>query len=435
MREVVELRSLLQRERRARQHRMDVTRLAARTSGEVSRRGVAEVIAAGAGDIFHTGWVIVAFVGDDEMIQFVHGPGVPAEIVDDWGTAPLEVEVPIATVLRGEAERVSLGSREEFEPWPLLVAESDRAKIGSLFVEPVKGRRRPHAVVTLAWPTPYQLDEEELDLLRALVDVAAPAFERAIRTEADRDLATTLQEWLLPRDLPDVDGLDLATLYRASREAMQVGGDWYDVVPLDDRRSAIVIGDVVGHDVRAVAEMAQVRHVLASHLMVTVDPAASLSLTDQYLHRRIANTMATALVILTDPVQGTVELASAGHLPPVLARADAPSEVLACGLGPPLGSGLGGFRSNRHDLPPGAVCVAMTDGVVELRGETIDSSLAEFCRALDEHLTECSAGEHPGPTIDTVVDLLHGRVEDAGRTDDAAAIVFCATPSTISAID
>ena len=335
--------------------------------------------------------------------------------------------MPIADVLRGDVDRVALESRVDFEPWPILVGEADRAKLGSLFVEAVPGLDRPQAVVTLAWAEPHRLDTDERQLFDELVDVAAPAFERAVRTEADRDLVSTLREWLLPQDLPDIDGLEIATIYEAGREAMGVGGDWYDLVSLSHRRSAIVIGDVVGHDARAVAEMAQVRHVLAAHLIVTGDPATSLSLTDEYLSRRVEDTMATALVLVVDQAAGTIELASAGHLPPVLVSVDLPSEVLPCGLGPPLGSGLGGYRSSAHDIPCAAVFVAVTDGIVELRGETIDASVEAFCRALDDHLA-LSDDAAPPVSVDSVVAMLRRRATDPERTDDAAAVVFRLRP-------
>jgi serine phosphatase RsbU (regulator of sigma subunit) len=418
-REVVRLRAQVKRQQRARHHRMEVNKLAAQTSGEVSRRGVAEVIAMGSSGIFDSGWVMVAFVGEDEMIHFVHGPDVPSEIVEDWRTAPLEIDVPIAEVLRGETGRIELESRADFAPWPLMVAEADRANMSSFCVDAVPGRSRPHAVIALAWSEPHRLDSSERELLDELIDVATPAFGRATHTEADRDLVTTLQAWLLPRDLPNVPGLVIATMYEAGRSTLDVGGDWYDVVPLDDHRTAIVIGDVVGHDVRAIAEMAQVRHVLASHLIVTGDPAESLSLTDDYLHRRSADTMATALVMLINHESNTIELASAGHLSPVLTTVGNPSAAIECGLGPPIGSGLGGYWSQRRALAAEALIVAVTDGVIELRGETIDASMSAFCRALDEH-----AVTNPDLDVDSVIEMLRTRVDIADRVDDAAAVVF-----------
>jgi serine phosphatase RsbU (regulator of sigma subunit) len=244
-----------------------------------------------------------------------------------------------------------------------------------------------------------------------------------MNTEADHELATTLQNSLLPARLPEVDGLDIATLYEAGRKAQDVGGDWYDVIKLDNQRSTIVIGDVVGHDARAAGEMGQVRHVLAAHLLATGDPSESLRLTDHYFHIRSLNTMATALVMVFDSVAATIELASAGHLPPVLAELGERCVVLESGLGPPIGSGLGGHRSVVRSFPRDAVLVAFTDGVVELHDETIDDSIDDFCRAVDQAIETAQRRDHQQVSVDVIVDMIALRVADPDRTDDAAAIV------------
>lgn len=425
--DAVRLRAQLQRERRARHHRLAVNRMAAETSGEVTRHGVADVIAQGASDIFECHWVMVAFTGDDDTVNFVHGPGVPDAVADDWNQAPLQVAVPIGDVLRGETASIALASRDDFGPWPILIDEADRAEIGSLYVVALPGDERPHAAVALAWADAHEMDDAERELLDELIDASTPAFARAVTTEVDRELVSTLQTWLLPAEVPPVPGLDLATLYEPGRVAMDVGGDWYDVVRLDAGRSAIVVGDVVGHDARAAAEMGQVRHVLATHLMVTGDSATSLRLTDDYFHRRTPNTMATALVMVFDAEHRSIELASAGHLAPVVAELGAIARVIDCGLGPPIGSGLGGYTSMTRAFPAHALLVAFTDGLVELRDQTIDESLDQFCRAIDACIAQAQGDAPPQSPIDLVMRMLAARAADPDRTDDAAAVVCRST--------
>lgn len=421
--ETAALRAQLGRERRAREHRLDINRLGAETSGQVTREGVAEVLVAGASTIFECRWVMVAFVEDDEIVKIVHSAEVPSGIVEDWTSVPLSTLVPITDVLRGDRAGCELVDRSEFAPWPDLVANAERADCGSLFVEPIPAGDRPAAAVVLAWSEAHELDELERELIAELIDAVTPAFARSVNTESDQELATTLQHSLLPANLPEVEGLDIATLYEAGRKAQDVGGDWYDVIKLDDQRSTIVIGDVVGHDVRAAGEMGQVRHVLAAHLLATGDPSESLRLTDHYFHIRSLNTMATALVMVFDSVAATIELASAGHLPPVIAELGARSLVVESGLGPPIGSGLGGYRSLVRSFPPHALLVAFTDGVVELRGETIDKSVDDFCRAVDQAIETAQCGNQQQVSVDVIVDMIASRVADPDRTDDAAAIV------------
>ena len=417
--DIERLRAQLQRERRAREHRLSVHRLAAATGGQVTRHGVAEVIAGGTSDIFEAGWVMVAYVGDDEIVHFVHGPGVPDVVRSDWQTAPINAEVPICESLRS-GTRIELPTTAHFAPWPLLEEWADRARLSSLTVEPISGDERPLAVVALGWSTQREMDDQERALLAELADIAAPAFRRAITTETDHDIATTLQSWLLPARLPEFEHLTVSTIYEAGKDALKVGGDWYDLVEVDEGRAAIVVGDVVGHDIRAAAEMGQVRHVLSSNLARSGDAIESLALTDRYFCVRGTGTMATALVMVFDAHGRTLEIASAGHLPPVVVEPGTAARTLDCGLGPPIGSGLGGYETVERPFPIGAVLIGVTDGVVEERDRPIDVSMADFCTAVDETLTR-SAPHH---VMAALTALVTERAVDPEQRDDAAAVIL-----------
>jgi serine phosphatase RsbU (regulator of sigma subunit) len=420
-RELDDLRSQLDRERRARRHRLEITQLAAITSGQVTRRGVASVIARKASEVFSAGWIMVGFVGDEDIVHIVHGPNVPSDIRADWATTPLDVNVPICEALR-TGTRFELPNRDAFAPWPILVDESVRARLSSFTVEPVRGTHLPAAVISLGWEQPHEMDEVERELLAELAEVAGPAFRRATRTETDQDIASTLQTWLLPGHLPDVEGLTVSTFYEAGKDAMKVGGDWYDVVEVDDRRAAIVVGDVVGHDVRAAAEMGQVRHVLASNLARSGDPVESLAATDRYFQRRVPDTMATALVMVFDSDRSHLAIASAGHLPPVVVEPGTAARTLDCGLGPPIGSGLGGYTAVDRPFSTQAILIGFTDGVVEQRGRTIDESMSDFCRSVDLALSTMT-----GDAVDVLTALVRTRVGDPAQRDDAAAVIVQAS--------
>lgn len=413
------LRAALRRERRARAHRLEINRLAAETTGEVTIRGVAEVFAAGASEIFSAGWVMVAYLLDD-TVQFVHGPNVPALIKEDWDVVPIDVAVPMCDVLRGELKRCDLVSREEFEPWPIMVAEADRARLSSLVVEPVPGDAdRPYAVIGLGWDYEHRMDDNDRALLHELAEMATPAFRRAIRSESDHRVASTLQSWLLPQVLPDVEGLTVSTIYEPGQAELDVGGDWYDVVVVDERRTAIVVGDVVGHDVRAAAEMGQIRHVLSSNLTLSGNAAESLALTDRYFHGRASDTMATALVMVYDASSHSLEIASAGHLAPIVVEPGTAARTLDCGLGPPLGSGLGGYTAMVRPLPAHAVIIGFTDGMVERRHAPIDQCIAEFCQMVDHVLSTNTVDS----AVRALTALVRARTSQTPESDDAAAVI------------
>ena len=417
-REILVLRSALSRERRARELRSAVNQLAAATSGEVARTGVARVIADGTSELFDAAWTIVAFVGDDRVVTFVHGPGVPRAIRDDWTTAPLSTDVPMCAVLRGEVDGVELRDVASFAPWPLLEAEAERAGMGSIAVRPIGTGELPSAAIAIAWPEAHDVDSVEAELLALLVDRVGPAFDRSERTEVDGLVAELLQTSLLGRRPPVLAGLEVATLYEPGRDVLAVGGDWYDVLDLGDGRGALVIGDVVGHDVRAAVAMSQVREVLAAHLVATGDPVRALELTDAHLRHRSPGVMASALVVV---VEGTrLTPCSAGHLPPLVWSPTGGGELLPCGLGPPLGTGLGPQARHDVDVDEGSVLVAFTDGLVETRTGGIDADLESLVALATAVLGDATSADE---RVGALLAALAARVDVPWRTDDAAAVV------------
>ncbi len=412
-------RAQLIRERRARELRLEVGRLAARTSAMVSRREVAEVIVGGTADLFGAGWAMMAYVAEERVVQFVHGPGVPQATRDDWSEAPLDTPIPMCDVLRGDLGSVTLRRPDEFSEWPLLAAEADGAAMGSLVVRRIGGGKLPSAVLAVAWPNAHELDDVEAELLKLLIDEAGAGFVRSERTEVDGEVAHALQQRVLDLSPQSTDRLDIATLYEPGRDFLAVGGDWFDVIRLDPGRTAIVVGDVVGHDVRAALEMAQVRHVVATHLVAFGDPVVCLRMSDQYLCQRAPEIMATALIAIIG-ADDTVTLTSAGHLPPIVI-AERVVRIQAVGLGPPLGTGLGDYASETFTATPGEMLLLYTDGIVETRDEPIDKNLANLVEALSNIVSEQVAPEVI--TAEDIATFLRRRVDVARRTDDAASVV------------
>jgi len=424
------LQTEIARERLARLLRSEVNGLAAATSAESSRAGVGAIIAEGASRVFSAGWAMVAYVTDDLHVRIVHGPSVPVDIVTDWPDTPLATPIPICDVLRGDAERVELSDTTEFEPWPLMVAEAERAGMGSFVVEPLGAPGHPDAVLAIAWPHAHQVDHLERELLDFLVMRTRPAFVRSERNEIDAEIASTLQSWLLDVGAADIDDLAVERLYEPGRDLLSVGGDWHDIVPLSDSRYAIVIGDVCGHDVRAAVEMSQVRHVLATNLHVLEDPVAALKMTDEYLCRHTPHPLATALVVVVEP-DGSATTTSAGHPPPIACRPGDDALVVACGLGPPLGSGLGSYKSRDTVFPHGTVLTCYTDGLIESRTEGIDDCIESLRGCIEDVLGGLPSQDPvPGP-LTAVLDALKDRVDDPTRTDDAAAIITQITASEV----
>jgi PAS domain S-box-containing protein len=227
-------------------------------------------------------------------------------------------------------------------------------------------------------------------------------------------MVDTLQFALLPADPPQVEGITFATRYVSARGPGEVGGDWYSIVPLDEKRLGVAIGDVAGHGLAAVAEMAAARFGLRA--LAAIDPAPDrlLELMNQHVQLFEHDTMITALYGILDPGALTWTYANAGHCPAIIRHADGQVVALPPACEPPLGYGES-YKCSEQELSPHATVVLYTDGLIERRGEDISLGLARLVEA-------CATGPHGAEALaDHLLDqLLH----DAPNDDDVAIVVL-----------
>ena len=240
--------------------------------------------------------------------------------------------------------------------------------------------------------------EDDLALLEPAAERAALAIGRARVLERERGIAETLQRSLLPDVLPDVEGLELRARFTPGA-GVDVGGDWYDALPLPDGRLAVVIGDVAGKGLRAAVMMGELRAGLRAYAIEgggAIETLARLEL----LAERSAH-MATLVLMLIDPATGRAEFGSAGHLPPLLLDAGGRARFLSGGASAPLLAFHDDVPAQTLALEPGDRIVLYTDGLVERRSEVIDDGLERLrlaaegfgggLDALCEHLMDCHA--------------------------------------------
>ncbi len=259
---------------------------------------------------------------------------------------------------------------------------------------------------------------------RALLDDvaarAALALDNARLYARQHEVAVTLQRSLLPQRLPDLSGAELAARYLPGAAGTEVGGDFYEALVRDDGLLVLAIGDVMGHGVRAAAVMGQVRAALRAYALEGHGPGGVL--------RGLAMTLAaaaveepsivTCLVVLLDLDTGGAELASAGHLPPVLAGGDGRCELVTLEPGPPLGVPDGQYATTQALLPPGGTLVLFTDGLVEARDQPVGEGLATLCELVRD-ATRAAGSVSASAVADRAVAGM-GRVDDQGRTDATA---------------
>jgi sigma-B regulation protein RsbU (phosphoserine phosphatase) len=253
--------------------------------------------------------------------------------------------------------------------------------------------------------------ERDLALLMPAAGRAAVAIGRAQLHEREANIAETLQRALLPDSLPSVEGFRLSARFTPGSE-VQVGGDWYDALPLPSGRLALVIGDVAGKGVRAASLMGELRAAVRAYALDEEEPQRILGRVDRLVLR--SRHMATALLAVVDPGSGDVSFASAGHPPPLRVRADGTAELLPGGRSTPL-LAFQEVEPARATLEPGDRLVLYTDGLMERRGEPIDVSL--------ERLVSVASGDR-ADDLDAAVDaLLAGMLPPGGAVHDDTAVI------------
>ncbi|MEA2316999.1 MAG: hypothetical protein QOD44_1188 [Solirubrobacteraceae bacterium] len=204
---------------------------------------------------------------------------------------------------------------------------------------------------------------------------AALIIRRTLLLEREQHVASTLQRDLLPQSLPELPGLSLAAHFSAGGHGIEVGGDWYDVIPLSGGRVGLVVGDVAGRGVAAAARMGQLRSVARAYALEGHSPAAFAQRMNVY-HRALSPDELTTLVYaVVEPDRERLRFVNAGHPPPLLVPVDGPARLLQ-GVTPPLGvSDLPVHPETAVDFPAGSSLVLYTDGLIERRGEGLDMGL------------------------------------------------------------
>ncbi|MFE7778376.1 SpoIIE family protein phosphatase [Streptomyces sp. NPDC057445] len=259
---------------------------------------------------------------------------------------------------------------------------------------------------------PLPFDSDDVLLASELAARAAVCIDNARWYQQQRNTALTLQRSLLPQQPPPVVGLDVASRYQPAGAAGEVGGDWFDILPLSGDRTALVVGDVMGSGINAATAMGQLRTATRTLSVLDLDPAQVLRHLDA-ITIGLESYIATCLYALYDPHRGQCTIATAGHLPPVLVRPGSPPRLLELPTGAPLGVGGVPFRAVTVDLEPGDRLVLYTDGLVETRDQDIDVRLEVLLRLLDD----------PQPGLEETCDRLLDSLRRGTGQDDVALLI------------
>ncbi len=281
---------------------------------------------------------------------------------------------------------------------------------------PVLADDRLLGVVALAWDTVREFDDDAVKTETTIASYVAHAVERVRLLEERHRVAATLQAAMLT-ELPPVRGAELAATYASATRTDQVGGDWYDAVVLDDDACVLMIGDVTGHDMRAAAQMGQLRSMLRTFAWCQDEPPAVLLRLLDRANRgsRCTPARRPSSCGSTAPAGFDLTWSNAGHPAPLVLRADGTVDTLRVRARPHAGVLPSTSRyDHRTRLAPGDTLLLYTDGLVERRGTSFAERLAGLRGVL---------GEHAGTATSALPDALVRRLV-ADQRDDVAVLAL-----------
>ncbi|WP_329563118.1 ATP-binding SpoIIE family protein phosphatase [Kitasatospora sp. NBC_01266] len=357
-------------------------------------------------------------------LQILGASGYRQEDMVAYDRMPLEPFQPAAEAIRNRLP-LFLASQDEYrerfpQAWPRVIG-TGRSAWAYL---PLVVSGRVIGLCLVSFDDSRELDADERTLLSTLGGLVAQSLARARLHDAEHELAAGLQRVMLPRTVPAVPGVTTAVRYLPAGSGLQIGGDWYDVVPLPGGHVGLVIGDVQGHDVHAAGIMGQLRIALRAYAAEGHPPAAVMARASRFLADLDTDHFATCTYAEVNVDYGVVYAVRAGHLDPVVRRADGTSTVQSVVGGLPLGIGADQeYQVTRFSLDPGETVVLCTDGLVESRAMDLDTGMARLCEAVAGELPVTADGGTADP-IEELADRIAARAADSAEREDDIALLL-----------
>lgn len=399
-------------------------------------RSTAEVLRVAAGlsmpGFSPDGLAVFGVQGDRLTIIGHHGQQAGDE--SPFSHMALATDYPAAEVVR-TGRAVYLSTPEHYKTrypvtWPL--AQSFGRHSWAFLPLTVAGRTMGAWMAAFAYPVAFTPDERSV--LTTVARMLAQALSRAGVAESERELTDGLQRSMLPSLGPGIPGMSVAARYVPTGGGLQVGGDWYDMIPLPNGRFALVIGDVQGHDVRAAGVMGQLRIALRAYASEGHRPDAVLSRASRFLHGITYGDpdgadlrFATCLYVEVDPATGILDVARAGHPDPAIRMADGTVMARPTAGGLPLGIDPDAdYPTTRITLEPGETLLLCTDGLIETGGHDIETGWKRIRAILEGHdgdleeLADALVQAVHGPSSHHTTGTLADR-----REDDIAVLLLC----------
>ncbi|MFF7230368.1 SpoIIE family protein phosphatase [Streptomyces sioyaensis] len=347
----------------------------------------------------------------DGRLQLLSQRGYRKGFLDRFEGVPLRPGLPVSDALISGAP-LFIESRQEFaRAYPGFHASES----GSWAFLPLIASSRPVGACVLGFDDARRFLGDDRDLLTALGGVIAHALQRARLYDAEFAVAHGLQDALLPHRLPALSDVRVTGRYLPGTRGMDIGGDWYDVIPTREG-VALIVGDVEGHNVAAAAVMGQLRSAVRAFATAGHRPGDVISSTNRLLLDLDPGPLASCCYVRLDPGSGVARVVLAGHCPPLLRRPGGHTEALDVPCGPLLGvTGAANYPESDLHFLPGSILALYTDGLVERRGSDVVTGIDRL-RASLAHARAASLEE-------LADELLRDARGSPNRTDDIALLL------------
>lgn len=311
-------------------------------------------------------------------------------------------------IARFDDEAVAPAARYSTKPAQLLTTG-----VHSFMMVPLVARDLVLGVATFYRTRPAgPFGSDDVTLAGELAARAAIGIDNARLYHHEHETAVVLQRSMLPQHISPPPGIEIAHRYLPASDVNEVGGDWYDVLPLSGGRAALLIGDVMGHGIAAAAVMGRLSATVRALGRLDLSPTALVHELEATLADLADPMLATFLYVVCDPTTGHCTVTRAGHPPPAVVEPDGTVYLIKTPPGVPLGVGGVTFTTTEVTLPAGSLLVLYTDGLIEARSRDIDERLNELTSLLTE----------PEQPLDRLCDSLVAHLVPASADDDIALL-------------
>jgi hypothetical protein len=389
--------------------------------------------------------LLVHVLNEDDRLYAVGSAGYPQEFTRMMDGFPLSDYATLHDVVRTRTPRFIESKAEYNRLYPSMSQVSAKSPKEAWAFLPMIASGRTIGLCVVSFSEPRPFSDEERTLLTALSGMVGQALERARLYDIEHARSRELQRGLLPSTLPRLPAACAAARYLPAAQGEEVGGDWYDVIPLSGDRVAIVIGDVMGHGIAEAATMGRLRTAVSTLADLDMPPDELFERLNELVSELGEDFYATCLYAVFDPVAHTCSYAVAGHPQPVVVHSDGTVHSPVVAADPPLGAAQPPFSTHQLQLPGESLLVLCTDGLIESATQDVEQGLARLQQVLTQVAdpTACFQAADEGDDVrhleelcDTVVSAL---LPDSRQTNDDAGLLIihtrCTDPRDVAGCD